>query len=72
MGTAFEAVDVMCPYYVKSENCEISCEGMEEGIHCRQVFENGKAKKQWMQHICNSDYMACSYARMLEKHHGAL
>lgn len=67
MGTAFESADVMCPYYVKSKECVISCEGMEDGIHCHQVFDSGKAKKQWMQHICNEDYRACRYARMVKE-----
>lgn len=63
----YEAGNVYCPFYVKSKDLMISCEGMEEGIHCHQIFDSQKAKRQWMNLICNEDYHSCPYAKMLER-----
>ena len=63
--------DVRCPFYTKSDNASISCEGVEDHMSTKSIFraESGallrEDKERYMIKFCNSDYEKCRICQML-------
>lgn len=59
MSTKFkEDAYVLCPYYRKEAAIEIKCSGIC-GTHTMQIFESGKAKREFKEDFCMSLYQNC-------------
>lgn len=62
---------IICPYYVKSDQNSITCEGLEDqssNNSFRQWFRWPKKKQKWKQgYCCSFDYEQCPISQMIEQ-----
>ena len=65
MATAYEAVDMVCPFYEKSDKYRIVCEGAEEGSTIQSLFGDSKRCAGFKHRFCKSEYTECRIYRML-------
>lgn len=63
--------DAKCPFYAKSDNASISCEGVEENMATKNIFRASSGailredKERYMVKYCNCDYKQCRVYQML-------
>lgn len=60
--------DIKCPFYHRSENHKIICEGIITRTKLQTYFENNIDKSNYLKALCCSirGYHNCPYAKMLE------
>lgn len=74
MSTSYADADVVCPYYQKSDNGYVQCEGIGgDDTATRLLFRDaltGKpmkdSKNEHMTSKCEHDYESCPVFKMLE------
>lgn len=65
--------DVLCPFYSKSDNASISCEGVEDNMSTKNIFRLPSGailredKERYMQRFCTCNYEDCRVYQMLMK-----
>jgi len=65
--------DVVCPFYIKSDNASIFCEGVEDNMATKNIFRASSGallredKDKYMIKFCNCDYEKCRIYQMLLK-----
>jgi len=57
---------VLCPYYRKEAPIEIKCVGIC-GTHTLNIFESGKAKRDFKEDFCQALYKNCPLYIALEE-----
>lgn len=67
---AWKDVDVQCPFYRRSTERQIVCEGLTEKGNLTQSFRRMKDKEKHMGVYCCGRYRECRLYRMLmDKYH---
>ena len=65
--------DVKCPFFNKSDEISISCEGVDNGMITKNIFrtEQGnflrQKKKEYSDRYCKGDYKNCRLYQMLDE-----
>lgn len=65
--------DVLCPFFIGSDDVSIKCEGLEDNMVTKNVFRTNKGnflrdkKNDYMNRFCKCKYEECIMYQMLEK-----
>lgn len=65
--------DVLCPFFISSDDVSIKCEGLEANMVTKHVFRTDKGnflrdkKNEYMDRFCKCDYKECMMCQMLTK-----
>lgn len=52
MSIYYGEQDVICPYYLSHDRTTILCEGFEDGMRVRQVFDSFAKREEAMKKSC--------------------
>ena len=65
----FDSKYVKCPYYHRSDNNRICCEGVDKENTLNIVFESPSRKKEFMQRFCFDTKLchSCAVCKMLDE-----
>ena len=67
MATDWNDVDVLCPFYRRTEGRRISCEGLLVNSVIQQRFRDERSKGMFMRRYCNSAWEDCPIAIMIDE-----
>ena len=59
MGTFYDDVDVLCPFFKRQESKKLLCEGLYENSSLVQQFETIKQKEFHKCNYCKTNYEKC-------------
>ena len=59
----YKSVDVKCPFYKKSDNNQIICEGMTDDSTIHMCFSCTKSKNNHSKVFCENHYDKCEIYR---------
>lgn len=67
MPNYFYDQEALCPFFHRSTDKDITCEGITDGCITKIAFNSRKKKKMHSDIFCNKKYENCEVYRMLEK-----
>jgi hypothetical protein len=69
---SYEAKYVVCPFYIRSDQNKIYCEGVNENNTLNLVYEDSNKKRDYSLRYCrNADnYKNCLICQMLNRKYG--
>ena len=67
MANNFEDANAKCPFFSKTKNERIICEGVTEGCASVLKFENKQSLSKYKIRHCDADYEKCVLCKALEE-----
>ena len=67
MPTSYDYANAKCPYFIKSKQTRITCEGITDGSVILLEFFTNEKKNQHRNIFCDNKYKNCEVCRMLDE-----
>lgn len=69
---SFEAKYVVCPFYIRSDQNRICCEGVDGNNTINLVYEDAKKRREYSNKFCRNTigYKKCAICQMLNRKYG--
>ncbi len=67
MGTMFDDVNAVCPFFRASDKRKITCEGITDKCIINLEFKNGAERDLHRKVFCDAKYKNCEMYRAIEE-----